>query len=128
MFIQSFKSDGLSHLSYLIGNRGEAVVIDPRRDCEAYAEAAAAKGCRLTTILETHRNEDLISGAPVLADLTGARVYHGPNAAGEVCYAETVREGHEFRFGNLILKVLETPGHTDDSLSFALYDTDFSEQ
>ncbi|MDX1551989.1 MAG: MBL fold metallo-hydrolase [Marinobacter sp.] len=128
MFIQPFKSEGLSHLSYLIGNNGEAVVIDPRRDCESYAEAAAAEGCRITTILETHRNEDLISGAPVLAELTGARVYHGPNAAGNVRYAETVREDHEFKFGNLTLKVLETPGHTDDSLSFALYDTEFGEE
>lgn len=128
MFIQPFKSDGLSHLSYLIGNSGEAVVIDPRRDCECYAEAAAAEGCRITTILETHRNEDLVSGAPVLAELTGARVCHGPNAAGDIRYAETVREGHEFGFGNLKLKVLETPGHTDDSLSFALYDTEFGEE
>lgn len=127
MFIQTFKSEGLSHLSYLIGNSGEAVVIDPRRDCEAYVETAVAKGCRLTTVLETHRNEDLISGAPVLAELTGARVYHGPNAAGDIRYAETVREDHEFQFGNLKLKVLETPGHTDDSLSFALYDTEFGE-
>lgn len=128
MFIQPFKSDGLSHLSYLIGNGSEAVVIDPRRDCESYAETAAAKGCRITTILETHRNEDLISGAPVLAELTGARVYHGPNAAGNVRYAETVHDGHEFEFGNLKLKVLETPGHTDDSLSFSLYDMDFGEE
>ena len=128
MFIQTFKSDGLSHLSYLVGNSGEAIVIDPRRDCELYAENAAAEGCRITAILETHRNEDFVSGAPVLAELTGARVYHGPNAAGEIRYAETIHEGHEFKLGNLKIKALETPGHTDDSLSFALYDTEFSEQ
>ncbi|MDO6823234.1 MBL fold metallo-hydrolase [Marinobacter sp. 1_MG-2023] len=127
MFIQTFKSEGLSHLSYLIGNNGQAAVIDPRRDCEIYAEAAAAKGCRITHIFETHRNEDLISGAPILAQLTGAAVFHGPNAAGTVRYAKTTREHDEFSFGNLQLRVLETPGHTDDSLSFALYDTDFGD-
>lgn len=127
MFIQTFKSEGLSHLSYLIGNKGQAAVIDPRRDCEVYAEAAAIEGCRITHIFETHRNEDLISGAPILAELTGANVYHGPNAAGLVRYAKTTRENDEFSFGNLKVKVLETPGHTDDSLSFVLYDTEFGD-
>lgn len=128
MFIKSFKSEGLSHLSYLIGNKGEAIVIDPRRDCDTYAEMAAAQGCRITGIFETHRNEDLISGAPILAELTGAPVYHGPHAAGDVRYAETTRDGDTFSLGNLKLEVLETPGHTDDSLSFALFDTEFGEE
>ncbi len=128
MFVEKIKTDGLAHLSYLVGGGGEAAVIDPRRDCEVYVELAHAKGCRLTHVFETHRNEDLVSGAPVLAALTGASVHHGPNADGEVAYADTVREGAVFRFGSLRLDVLETPGHTDDSLSFALYDEDFGEQ
>ncbi|WP_417547553.1 MBL fold metallo-hydrolase [Marinobacter segnicrescens] len=127
MFIQKIKSEGLSHLSWLVGNDGEAFVVDPRRDCEVYVEEAARAGCRITHIFETHRNEDLISGAPILANLTGARVLHGPNAAGDVAYADTAREGDTFEFGNLRVRVLETPGHTDDSLSFVIYDTDFGE-
>ncbi|KUJ80264.1 MBL fold metallo-hydrolase [Microbulbifer flavimaris] len=128
MFVESIKSPGLAQLSYLIGDGGEAAVIDPRRDCEIYAEKAREKGCRITHIFETHRNEDLISGAPILAQLTGAAVHHGPNPAGDVTYADTVREGDDFTFGSMRLKVLETPGHTDDSLSFAIYDQDFGDQ
>ncbi|SFR63987.1 hydroxyacylglutathione hydrolase [Marinobacter daqiaonensis] len=124
MFIQKIKSEGLSHLSYLVGNKGKAFVIDPRRDCEIYMEEAAKAGCRITHVFETHRNEDLISGAPILAKLTGARVLHGPNAMGDVTYADTTRDGDTYEFGNLTLQVLETPGHTDDSLSFAVFDTD----
>lgn len=127
MFIEKIKSDGLAHLSYLIGDSGQAAVVDPRRDCEVYVEMAAARGCRITDVFETHRNEDLVSGAPVLASLTGAGVHHGPNSDGDVVYADTVREGDSFRFGALRLEVLETPGHTDDSLSFVLYDSDFGE-
>ncbi|MFC4257854.1 rhodanese-like domain-containing protein [Marinobacter lacisalsi] len=127
MFIHKIKSEGLSHLSYLVGNNGQAFVVDPRRDCEVYIEEAAKAGCRITHVFETHRNEDLISGAPILAQLTGARVLHGPNAAGDVTYADTTRDGETFEFGNLRVQVLETPGHTDDSLSFALFDTDFGE-
>ena len=128
MFVEPIKSPGLAQISYLIGDGSEAAVIDPRRDCETYAELARERGCRITHIFETHRNEDLISGAPILAQLTGATVHHGPNAAGEVTYADTVREGDDFAFGSMRVKVLETPGHTDDSLSFAIYDQDFGDQ
>lgn len=122
MFIEKIKSAGLAHLSYLIGDGGQAAVIDPRRDCEIYIEMARERDCRITHIFETHRNEDLVSGAPVLADLTGASVYHGPNAADEIEYAETACAGDSFYIGTLLLTVLETPGHTDDSLSYTVFD------
>lgn len=127
MFVCTIKSEGLAHLSYLIGDGTAAAVVDPRRDCEVYVEEARKRGCRITHVFETHRNEDLLSGAGVLADLTGATVHHGPNPAGAVAYAQTAREGDSFDFGKLRVRVLETPGHTDDSLSFVLYDRAFSE-
>jgi len=128
MFIEKVKTEGLAHLSYVLGSEGEAAVIDPRRDVAGYAEMAAANGCRITRVFETHRNEDLLSGSASLARKTGASVHHGPNAAGEVRYAETVHEGDCFAIGKLELRVLETPGHTDDSLSFAVYDRDFGDE
>lgn len=127
MFVEKVKSEGLAHLSWVLGSDGEAVVIDPRRDCDVYTDIAARNGCRITHILETHRNEDLLSGAPVLAERTGATVLHGPNAAGEVVYADKVREGEELEVGAIRLRVLETPGHTDDSLSFAFFDPEFGD-
>jgi len=124
MFLEKIKSPGLAHLSYVIGADGQAAVIDPRRDIEVYEEIAAANNARINCVFETHRNEDLVSGAGLLAERTGATVYHGPDAAGEVRYAETVREGQAVQLGDLRLKVLETPGHTDDSISIAVYDDD----
>ena len=123
MLLEKIKTPGLSHLSYLVGSGGKAAVIDPRRDCECYVEMARAAGLEITHIFETHRNEDLVSGAPILAALTGARVLHGPNAAADVVYAETAREGDAFEIGQLTIRVLETPGHTDDHLAFVLHDT-----
>lgn len=127
MFVEKVKSEGLAHLSYLIGDGGQAAAIDPRRDCALYVEMARQRGCRITQIFETHRNEDLISGAPILARMTGAPVHHGPNPETGVAYAHTVREGDTFDLGKLRVRVLETPGHTDDSLSFVIYDEDFGE-
>ena len=125
MFIHKIKSDGLAHLSYLLGDQGEAAVIDPRRDCEIYIERAREEGCRITHVFETHRNEDLVSGADRLGALTGATVHHGAHADGEVRYAKTTREGESFVFGDLRIEVLETPGHTEDSISLAAYDENY---
>ena len=123
MLLEKIKTPGLSHLSYLIGSGGKAAVIDPRRDCECYVEMARAEGLEICHIFETHRNEDLVSGAPILKELTGARVLHGPNPAETVEYADTAHEGDEFEIGQLKIRVLETPGHTDDHLAFVLHDT-----
>lgn len=122
MFLEKIKSPGLAHLSYIIGADGQAAVIDPRRDIDIYEEIAAANNARISCIFETHRNEDLVSGAGLLAERCGATVYHGPNAAGEVRYAETAGDGKTVQLGDLRLQVMETPGHTDDSISIAVYD------
>ncbi len=127
MFIEKVRSEGLAQLSWVIGNDGRAAVVDPRRDCDVYVDIAAQNGCSITHVLETHRNEDLISGAPILARRTGATVWHGPDADGEVVYAETVEEGDELSLGSVTIRVLQTPGHTDDSLSYAVYDTEFGD-
>ncbi|WP_084396671.1 MBL fold metallo-hydrolase [Henriciella aquimarina] len=123
MFLKQIKTDGLAHFSYIIGDGSLAAVIDPRRDIEVYLETARANGVRIAHIFETHRNEDLVSGACALAEITGAKVYHGPNAADDITYAETVKEGFSVDLGALKLEVMETPGHTDDSISIAIYDT-----
>jgi hydroxyacylglutathione hydrolase len=122
MKLEKIKTDGLAHLSYLLTSDGEAAVIDPRRDIEVYLDKARTQGCRITHIFETHRNEDLVSGAGILADVTGAEVWHGPNPAEPIRYARTTREGDSYRVGGARIEVLETPGHTYDSLSFVLYD------
>jgi hydroxyacylglutathione hydrolase len=127
MLFEKIKTPGLAHLSYLFGSDGKAAVIDPRRDCDIYLDMARANGLEITHTFETHRNEDLVSGAPILSAMSGARVLHGPNAADEVVYAETVREDDCFDIGHLQIRVLETPGHTDDHLCFALFDTAYPE-
>jgi hydroxyacylglutathione hydrolase len=125
MLFKKIKTPGLSHLSYLIGSGGKAAVIDPRRDCDIYLEMARAEGLEITHIFETHRNEDLVSGAPILAAMTDAKVFHGPNAGGDVVYASTTRGGESFEIGQLVIEVIETPGHTDDHVAYALYDSEY---
>jgi len=128
MLLEKIKTPGLSHLSYLVGSGGKAAVIDPRRDCAIYVEKARAAGLEITHIFETHRNEDLVSGAPILAALTGAAILHGPNPEQPVVYAQTARNGDCFTIGQLEIRTLETPGHTDDHLAYALFDTAYPDK
>ena len=120
MILKQFKTPGLAHFSYLIGAGEDAAVIDPQLDLEQYLTAAQEEGVVIRHIFETHRNEDFVTGAKRLAEATGAKVWHGPNSAGEIAYAETVGEGAEVEVGQLKLKTLYTPGHTDDSISIAI--------
>ena len=128
MLLEKIKTPGLSHLSYLVGSGGQAAVIDPRRDCAIYLEKARAAGLEITYIFETHRNEDLVSGASVLAGMTGAKVLHGPNPERPIVYATTARDGDCYAIGQLEIRAMETPGHTDDHLAYALFDTAYPDK
>ncbi len=77
MFLEIIRSEGLSHLSYMLGDGNEAAVIDPRSDYDVYLDIAAREGVRITRIFETHRNEDYVIGSQALSACTGADVFHG---------------------------------------------------
>jgi hydroxyacylglutathione hydrolase len=122
MLFERIKSEGLAHLSYFIGSGDEAVVIDPRRDCQVYFDLARKEGMKIKYIFETHRNEDYVVGSLELKELTGAQVYHGHGV--DFKYGNFVRDGQEFSFGSMKLTALHTPGHTDESMSYTLADPD----
>lgn len=124
--LELIKSEGLAHLSYLIGSGTQAAVIDPRRDCETYIAIAQRQGMQITHIFETHRNEDYVVGSVALQQRTGARIHHGK--ALEFSYGNPVAEGDTFELGDVVLKVLETPGHTPESISLVLIDKSASDQ
>ncbi len=123
MFLEKIKSEGIAHLSYILGDGSEAAVIDPRRDCQIYIDTAAANGMRITRIFETHRNEDYVIGSQDLARKTGAAIHHGGKL--DFAYGEKVSEGDSFTLGELKLEILETPGHTDESISIVVKDSNF---
>ncbi|SHF06075.1 hydroxyacylglutathione hydrolase [Modicisalibacter ilicicola DSM 19980] len=126
MILEKIKSEGIAHLSYMVVDGNEAAVIDPRRDIEVYLDIARREGANITHVFETHRNEDYVVGSKALAQATGARVFHGQG--GEVDHAEPVQEGQTFELGSARLSILETPGHTFDSISIVLADTAFSDE
>lgn len=120
IILEVVKSEGLAHHSYLIGEGTDAAVIDPRRDCDTYLDLAQANQLQIRHIFETHRNEDYVSGAVELARRTHAPIFHGKSLP--FSYGNPVNENDEFKMGKLMLRVLETPGHTLESISLVLYD------
>jgi hydroxyacylglutathione hydrolase len=120
MFVAKVKSEGLAHISYLVGSGTEACVIDPRRDCDEYLRIAADKEVRIRYIFETHRNEDYAIGSIELASMTGAEIFHG--GAIPFNYGRNLHDGQEFLLGNVRIRALATPGHTYEHFCFSLTD------
>jgi hydroxyacylglutathione hydrolase len=120
MIFERIKSEGIAHNSYILGSGNDAIVIDPRRDCQVYADYAQQKGLRIKYIFETHRNEDYVAGSVELKEITGAEIYHGLGL--EWKYGTILKDGQLFRIGHLSLTAIQTPGHTDESMSYAITD------
>lgn len=128
MFFQHIFESSLAHSSYLIGcqAKGVAMVIDPKRDVDTYLAIAAKNNLKITHIAETHIHADYLSGTLELAELTGAQCYLSDEGGKDWQYEFPhigLKEGDQIKLGNLIFKVLHTPGHTPESLSFILIDT-----
>src|ERR1700736_1009614 len=100
----------------MLGSQGEAVVVDPQRDVDLYVKAAEEHGLTIRHILETHLHADFVSGHRELAAKTGAKIYFGARA-GAAFEHVPVKDGDEIRMGGVILRFLETPGHTPESVS-----------
>ena len=121
MLFARIESEGLAHYSYIIGDKGKAVVIDPRRDCDVYIEKTMQVGMRITDILETHRNEDYLSGSVELAARTGAAIWHADGHL-DYGYGRAVTEGDRWVIGTAELEAISSPGHTPGSISYVLCD------
>jgi len=132
MRLERFEVPGLSHYSYLVSAAGQAVVIDPKRDVDTYVAYAAANNLKITHILETHIHADYASGARELAQLTGAEMWLSAHDTGEDFEYQfahhPMKDGDEFHIAEMRIVALHTPGHTPEHLSFALYDTQRSQE
>ncbi len=123
MFVQQYYLECLSHASYLIGDptSGRAVVIDPQRDVAQYIADAQEQGLRIDTVIETHFHADFLSGHLELAAKTGATIVYGIHAADRVEFPiRAMKHGEHINLGEVDLEILETPGHTPESISIVL--------
>jgi len=129
MILKQYYLGCLAHASYLIGDRSSAtaVVVDPQRDVAQYLEDARAAELTIRHVFLTHFHADFLAGHLELRDRTGARIHLG--AAAEAEYEFTpMAHGATLAFGRVRLEVLETPGHSPESISIVVYDLDTSDR
>jgi len=121
MHIEQIYTGCLAQGAYYITSKGEAAIIDPLREVQPYLDRLEKDGVKLKYIFETHFHADFVSGHIDLAEKTGAAIVYGPNAKPEFEFI-SAKDNEEFAIGDVIIKVLHTPGHTMESTTFLLKD------
>lgn len=121
MYFRQVLYKDLGCASYIVGDAGEAVVVDPRFDIDVYLDIAREEGLRIAHVVDTHDHADHLSGRMRLAAATGA-VPHRP-ARPQDPHEDDLAPGDELRLGDIRLRVLATPGHRPEHVVFAVIDT-----
>jgi hydroxyacylglutathione hydrolase len=123
MILKQYYLNCLAHASYLIADAGSGVaaVIDPQRDIHHYLEDAEQHGLGIRHVFLTHFHADFVAGHLELRDRTGADIRLGARAEAEYPFVP-MADGDTLDLGQVRLEVLETPGHTIESISILVYD------
>ena len=133
MLLERLYDEMLAQASYLIGceRSGQAIVVDPSRDADAYVELAARKHMRIAYVSETHIHADFVSGARELAERSGAELLFSGHGDGDWAYrtsARLIRDDDKIDIGDVSLTVRHTPGHTPEHIAFVVTDRAVSER
>jgi rhodanese-related sulfurtransferase/glyoxylase-like metal-dependent hydrolase (beta-lactamase superfamily II) len=123
MFLKQYYLGCLAHASYLIGDEpsSTAIVVDPQRDVQKYLDDAGNLGLRIRHVFLTHFHADFVAGHLELRDRCGAAIHLGARGQAEYAFVP-MKDDDTLDFPGLRLRVLETPGHTIESISILLYD------
>ncbi|HYH15025.1 MAG TPA: rhodanese-like domain-containing protein [Flavisolibacter sp.] len=121
MFIKQLYTGCISEAAYYIESNGEAAIIDPLRDIDAYLQLAAERNTSIKYIFETHFHADFVSGHLDLAKATGATIIYGPQTQTKLP-VQVAKDREVFKLGHITVTVLHTPGHTLESSCYLLKD------
>jgi glyoxylase-like metal-dependent hydrolase (beta-lactamase superfamily II)/rhodanese-related sulfurtransferase len=123
MILKQYYLGCLAHASYLVADERTkvAAIVDPQRDIDQYLADAEAQGLAIQYVFLTHFHADFLAGHIELRNRTGAHIYLGARAQAEYAFTP-VKDGDVVEFGDVRLKVMETPGHTPEGISILVYD------
>jgi glyoxylase-like metal-dependent hydrolase (beta-lactamase superfamily II)/rhodanese-related sulfurtransferase len=128
MILKQYYLGCLAHASYLVADQvgGEAAIIDPQRDIEQYLADAEELNLTIGHVFLTHMHADFIAGHLELRDRVAATIHLGAQASAEYAFVP-MADGDEVRLGRVRLSVLETPGHSPESISILVFDPEHGE-
>ncbi len=123
MILKQYYLSCLAHASYLLGDvaSSTAIIVDPQRDIERYLADAEEFGLQIRHVFLTHFHADFIAGHLELRDRCGAAIHLGAHAEAEYAFV-SMADGDMLKFPGMRLQVLETPGHTIESISILVFD------
>src|ERR1700734_2167304 len=118
MILKQYYLGCLAHASYLLGDEAShtAVIVDPQRDIQQYLDDAEKLGLQIRHVFLTHFHADFVAGHLELRDRCGATIHLGSRAKAEYAFV-AMKDGDTLEFPGMRLVVLETPGHTIESIS-----------
>lgn len=115
----------LSLYSYYIESNGEAAIIDPIAEVDSYVEILKERKTKLKYIFLTHFHADYVAGHLELQRrFKGCEIVMGPKAVTDAYKVTVAEDGQQFKIGTIDIKVLHTPGHTEESSCFLLLNED----
>ncbi|MGA8939531.1 MAG: MBL fold metallo-hydrolase [Acidobacteriaceae bacterium] len=125
MVLKQYYLGCLAHASYLVGDEASstAIIVDPQRDIHQYVADAEKLGLRIRHVFLTHFHADFIAGHLELRDRCGATIHLGARAKAEYGFVP-MKDGDTLNFPGVRLQILETPGHTIESISILVFDLD----
>ncbi|HEY2842549.1 MAG TPA: MBL fold metallo-hydrolase, partial [Bryobacteraceae bacterium] len=123
MILKQYYLGCLAHASYLLGDEASktAVIVDPQRDIQQYVADAETFGLQIRHVFLTHFHADFVAGHLELRDRCGAAIYLGSRAKAEYAFVP-MKDGDTLDFPGMRLQILETPGHTIESISILVFD------
>ena len=123
MVLKQYYLGCLAHASYLIADEASAsaIVVDPQRDIQQYVDDAAQLGVQIRHVFLSHFHADFLAGHLELRDRCGADIRLGAQAQAEYKFIP-MKDGDKLEFPGLRLQILETPGHTIESISILVFD------
>ena len=119
MIIKQFYDKGLAHGSYAIISNNEMVVIDPARNPQPYYDFASDHQAIIKGVIETHPHADFVSSHLEIHQQTGAVIYSSKLLGADYPHT-TFDEGEAIKLGDVVLKAINTPGHSPDSICIVL--------
>jgi glyoxylase-like metal-dependent hydrolase (beta-lactamase superfamily II)/rhodanese-related sulfurtransferase len=122
MKIEQIYTGCLAQGAYYIESKGEVAIIDPLREIAPYLKKAKQNDASIKYIFETHFHADFVSGHVTLSKKTGAPIIYGPTA-NTTFDSLIAADGQEFKLGDLTIVALHTPGHTLESTTYLLKDS-----
>jgi hydroxyacylglutathione hydrolase len=126
MIVEQFRMGGDRNFGYLVADEtaGEAVVIDASFDPAKIVRYAKENGLSIRYVFSTHGHADHTNGNRKMEYQTGIR----PLLFGDTCSITGIKidDGAVFHIGNLEIRIIHTPGHTDDSICLLAGDAVFT--